>query len=69
MEDARAALLRVKIEGGESSFSVKNYQLSRRSARQRLLLEASKLDMLIVPEGGFNFGNYHPCQRLTKLVA
>jgi hypothetical protein len=56
MEDARAALLRQQIEGGESSFSVKNYQLSRRSARQRLLLEAEKMNMLIVPEGGFGFG-------------
>lgn len=52
--DARAALQRVKIEGGDSSFSVKNYQLPSRSARQRLLLEATKLKMLIVPEGGWS---------------
>ncbi|VUC33747.1 unnamed protein product [Clonostachys rosea] len=55
LQDARDALLRVKEEGGEDSFSVKNYQLSARSARQRLLLEASKLDMLVVPEGGWSF--------------
>ncbi|CAH0044840.1 unnamed protein product [Clonostachys solani] len=55
LQDARDALLRVKKEGGEDSFSVKNYQLSARSARQRLLLEASKLDMLVVPEGGWSF--------------
>lgn len=41
LQDARDALLRVKKEGGEDSFSVRNYQLSARSARKRLLLEAS----------------------------
>lgn len=55
LQDARDALLRAKKEGGEDSFSVKNYQLSARSARQRLLLEASKLDMLVVPEGGWSY--------------
>jgi hypothetical protein len=54
LDDARAALMRVKIEGGDSSFSVKNYQIPSRSARQRLLLEAAKLKMLIVPEGGWS---------------
>lgn len=54
LADARTALLGVKIEGGESSFSVKNYQLVSRSARQRLLLEAQKLKMLVVPEGGWS---------------
>lgn len=52
--DARSALLRIKVEGGESSFSAKNYQLVARSARQRLLLEAAHLDMLVVPEGGWS---------------
>lgn len=52
--DARSALLRVKVEGGDSSFSVKNYQLAARSSRQRLLLEAAELGMLVVPEGGWS---------------
>lgn len=52
--DARSALLRIKVEGGESSFSAKNYQLAARSARQRLLLEAEDLNMLVVPEGGWS---------------
>ncbi|KAF3764082.1 hypothetical protein M406DRAFT_351573 [Cryphonectria parasitica EP155] len=52
--EARSALLRIKTEGGDSSFSAKNYQLSARSARQRLLLEATELGMLIVPEGGWS---------------
>lgn len=52
--DAREALLRVKAEGGDASFSVKNYQLVARSARQRLLLEAGELGMLVVPEGGWS---------------
>ncbi|KAF7549528.1 hypothetical protein G7Z17_g6320 [Cylindrodendrum hubeiense] len=53
--DARDALLRIKAEGGDSSFSAKNYQLVARSARQRLLLEAAELGMLVVPEGGWSF--------------
>lgn len=52
--DAKSALLRIKAEGGGSSFSAKNYQLVARSARQRLLLEAADLNMLIVPEGGWS---------------
>ncbi|KAI0475098.1 hypothetical protein GGR56DRAFT_644561 [Xylariaceae sp. FL0804] len=52
--DAKAALARIKAEGGDASFSVKNYQLAARSARQRLLLEAADLHMLIVPEGGWS---------------
>lgn len=52
--DARSSLLRIKVEGGESSFSAKNYQLAARSARQRLLLEAADLNMLVVPEGGWS---------------
>jgi hypothetical protein len=55
LADARSALLRVKIEGGDSSFSVKNYQLASRSARQRLLLEAARLNMIVMPEGGWSF--------------
>lgn len=54
LQDAHDALLRVKIEGGNSSFSVKNYQLAARSSRQRLLLEAANLNMLVVPEGGWS---------------
>ncbi|KAL4900089.1 hypothetical protein BDW74DRAFT_183045 [Aspergillus multicolor] len=55
-KDARDAFQRIYEEGGEGlSFSVKNYQLSSRSARQRLLLEAAKMKMLIVPEGGWSF--------------
>jgi hypothetical protein len=53
--DAHAALKRVKIEGGDVSFSVKNYQLVSRAARQRLLLEAQDLGMLVFPEGGWSF--------------
>ncbi|KAI8183516.1 hypothetical protein KHU50_002066, partial [Colletotrichum sp. SAR 10_65] len=55
LADARDALLRIKEEGGDASFTIKNYQLVPRSARQRLLLEAAKLDMLVVPEGGWSF--------------
>ncbi|KAI8244751.1 hypothetical protein K4K57_003878 [Colletotrichum sp. SAR 10_99] len=55
LADARDALSRIKEEGVDSSFTVKNYQLVPRSARQRLLLEAAKLDMLVVPEGGWSF--------------
>ncbi|KAH8898441.1 hypothetical protein GQ53DRAFT_881601, partial [Thozetella sp. PMI_491] len=52
--DAKSALLRIKVEGGDESFSVKNYQLVARSARQRLLLAADDLNMLVVPEGGWS---------------
>ncbi|KAH8646124.1 hypothetical protein BX600DRAFT_420881 [Xylariales sp. PMI_506] len=52
--DAKEALRRIKIEGGDASFSVKNYQLAARSARQRLLLEAAEQGMLVVPEGGWS---------------
>ncbi|KAK1854104.1 hypothetical protein CCHR01_03297 [Colletotrichum chrysophilum] len=55
LADARDALLRIKEEGVDSSFTVKSYQLVPRSARQRLLLEAAKLGMLVVPEGGWSF--------------
>ncbi|KAL5040958.1 hypothetical protein BDW71DRAFT_212594 [Aspergillus fruticulosus] len=56
LADARDALLRLSTEGGEGfSFSAKNYQLPARSARQRLLLAAAELNMLVVPEGGWSF--------------
>ncbi|EJF62664.1 hypothetical protein DICSQDRAFT_57465 [Dichomitus squalens LYAD-421 SS1] len=55
LEDAKSALLRIKAEGGPSSFSYKNYNLPIRASRQRLLLAARKLGMLCVPEGGMNY--------------
>ncbi|KAI0373252.1 hypothetical protein BV20DRAFT_963082 [Pilatotrama ljubarskyi] len=54
-EEARSALLRIKVEGGPSSFSYKNYNLPSRASRQRLLLAARNLSMLCVPEGGMNY--------------
>lgn len=51
MEDAFSALIRIKAEGGPSSWSYKNYNLPSRAMRQRLLLAARKLGMLCVPEG------------------
>ncbi|KDQ18538.1 hypothetical protein BOTBODRAFT_52531 [Botryobasidium botryosum FD-172 SS1] len=53
--EAHSALVRIKVEGGASSFSYKNYQLPTRAARQRLLLAAKNLSMLAVPEGGMNW--------------
>ncbi|CAL1703396.1 unnamed protein product [Somion occarium] len=55
MDEAYSALLRIKAEGGPSSFSYKNYNLPSRASRQRLLLAARKLNMLCVPEGGMNY--------------
>nr|VWO98440.1 Cytochrome P450 monooxygenase AKT7 (EC (AK-toxin biosynthesis protein 7) [Ganoderma boninense] len=55
MEEARSALLRIKVEGGPSSFSYKNYNLPSRASRQRLLLAARELGMLCFPEGGMNY--------------
>ncbi|KAI0637449.1 hypothetical protein C8Q77DRAFT_1155282 [Trametes polyzona] len=55
LEEAKSALLRIKVEGGPSSFSYKNYNLPSRASRQRLLLAARNLSMLCVPEGGMNF--------------
>ncbi|KAI0329892.1 hypothetical protein GY45DRAFT_1324512 [Cubamyces sp. BRFM 1775] len=55
MDEARSALLRIKVEGGPSSFSYKNYNLPSRASRQRLLLAARNLSMLCVPEGGMNY--------------
>ena len=54
LHDARDAILRIKAEGGQSSFSVNNYQQQSRSARQQLLLAASELNYLVFSEGGFN---------------
>ena len=51
MEEAHAALIRIKAEGGPSSYSYKNYNLPSRASRQRLLLAARNLSMLCVPEG------------------
>ncbi|KAH7928201.1 hypothetical protein BV22DRAFT_1005502 [Leucogyrophana mollusca] len=53
--EARSALIRIKVEGGPSSFSYKNYNLPSRTSRQRLLLAARNLSMLCVPEGGMNY--------------
>ncbi|KAI8999066.1 hypothetical protein BD414DRAFT_476891 [Trametes punicea] len=55
MDEAKSALLRIKVEGGPSSFSYKNYNLPVRASRQRLLLAARNLSMLCVPEGGMNY--------------
>ncbi|OCH90621.1 hypothetical protein OBBRIDRAFT_887531 [Obba rivulosa] len=55
MDEARSALIRIKVEGGPSSFSYKNYNLPSRASRQRLLLAARELGMLCVPEGGMNY--------------
>lgn len=55
LPEAYSALIRIKAEGGPSSFSYKNYNLPSRAARQRLLLAARKLGMLCVPEGGMNY--------------
>ena len=53
MEEAYAALIRIKAEGGPASYSYKNYNLPSRASRQRLLLAArtGNLSMLCVPEG------------------
>ncbi|KIP10290.1 hypothetical protein PHLGIDRAFT_115580 [Phlebiopsis gigantea 11061_1 CR5-6] len=57
MEEAYAALIRIKAEGGPASYSYKNYNLPSRASRQRLLLAArtDNLSMLCVPEGGMNY--------------
>jgi hypothetical protein len=51
MDEAYAALTRIKAEGGPSSYSYKNYNLPSRASRQRLLLAAKNMSMLCVPEG------------------
>lgn len=55
MDEAYAALIRIKAEGGPASYSYKNYNLPSRASRQRLLLAARNLSMLCVPEGGMNY--------------
>ncbi|EMD34385.1 hypothetical protein CERSUDRAFT_117254 [Gelatoporia subvermispora B] len=55
MDEAYSALIRIKAEGGPTSFSYKNYNQPSRASRQRLLLAARKLGMLCVPEGGMNY--------------
>jgi hypothetical protein len=51
MREAREALIRIKVEGGDASWSYKNYNLPTRAARQRLLTAARQVGMLCVPEG------------------
>ena len=51
MEEVKEALTRIKVEGGPASWSYKNYNLPARASRQRLLLQARKLNMACVPEG------------------
>ncbi|KAG8986858.1 hypothetical protein FRB94_011212 [Tulasnella sp. JGI-2019a] len=55
MDEARSALVRLKVEGGPYSFSYKNYQLPARASRQRLIKAAKELGMNVYPEGGMNF--------------
>lgn len=55
MREAREALIRIKAEGGDASWSYKNYNLPTRAARQRLLTAARQVGMLCVPEGGMNY--------------
>ncbi|KIY66625.1 composite domain of metallo-dependent hydrolase [Cylindrobasidium torrendii FP15055 ss-10] len=55
MDEARAALMRIKKEGGHATLSYKNYQLPSRASRQRLLRTAKELGMICVPEGGGYF--------------
>ncbi|KAE9398333.1 hypothetical protein BT96DRAFT_957632 [Gymnopus androsaceus JB14] len=54
-DQARAALNRIKAEGGPWALSYKNYQLPSRASRQRLLKTSKDLQMLCFPEGGANF--------------
>jgi hypothetical protein len=55
IREAREALIRIKVEGGDASWSYKNYNLPTRAARQRLLTAARQVGMLCVPEGGMNY--------------
>ncbi|KAG1734440.1 uncharacterized protein EDB91DRAFT_1146890 [Suillus paluster] len=55
MREAREALVRIKAEAGDASWSYKNYNLPTRAARQRLLTASRELGMLCVPEGGMNY--------------
>lgn len=55
MREAREALVRIKAEAGDASWSYKNYNLPTRAARQRLLTAARQVGMLCVPEGGMNY--------------
>lgn len=50
-QEAKEALTRIKTEGGLASWSYKNYNLPVRASRQRLLLQARKMNMACVPEG------------------
>ncbi|KAF5331149.1 hypothetical protein D9619_006058 [Psilocybe cf. subviscida] len=55
MDEARSALIRIKVEGGAGAISYKNYNLPSRASRQRLLKAARDVSMLCVPEGGMNY--------------
>ncbi|KAI9569027.1 hypothetical protein HD554DRAFT_2204740 [Boletus coccyginus] len=50
-QEAKETLTRIKAEGGPASWSYKNYNLPARASRQRLLLQARKMNMACVPEG------------------
>jgi hypothetical protein len=50
-QEAKEAITRIKAEGGLASWSYKNYNLPARASRQRLLLQARKMNMACVPEG------------------
>lgn len=51
--DALSHLRRMKAVG---AFSVKSYNQPRRDARQQIIEAARELQMMVVPEGGSNFG-------------
>ncbi|OAX41869.1 hypothetical protein K503DRAFT_734746 [Rhizopogon vinicolor AM-OR11-026] len=55
IREAREALIRIKAEAGNASWSYKNYNLPTRAARQRLLTAAREVGMICVPEGGMNY--------------
>lgn len=54
-QEAKEALTRIKVEGGPASWSYKSYNLPARASRQRLLLQARKMNMACVPEGVSNY--------------
>jgi hypothetical protein len=52
-EDAKSHLRRMQAVG---AFSVKSYNQPRRDARQQIIEAARELKMMVVPEGGSNYG-------------
>jgi len=52
LEDAEFHVQRLKDAG---AISVKSYNQPRREQRQQIIQAASKLDMMVVPEGGMRF--------------